>query len=84
MGYTKSEDTPEAMSKRKRVGLRVKLLLEERGWSQARLAKLAHMPQSRISDILGGSVNLTINSIVALEKALGASIIDIANPNATE
>jgi len=67
------------VAKRKLMARRVRSLLDEREWSQARLAREAKLTPSHITHILDGTLNPTINTIFALEKAFGAVIIEVAD-----
>ncbi|TSA38993.1 MAG: XRE family transcriptional regulator [Porphyromonadaceae bacterium] len=50
-------------------------LLKERGWSQKEFAKRLGKHESEVSRWLSGLHNLTLDSIVKMEVALGKEII---------
>lgn len=81
MRYNKLQDTPEAMSKKLLIAKRIRSLLKEKDLTQVRLAELSNVEESRISRILKGTENPTINTIFALEKAFGESILTVAGSN---
>jgi transcriptional regulator with XRE-family HTH domain len=55
-----------------------------RGWKQRDLAMHSGLPVSYISRILSGKVNLTLETIVKLEAAVGEDIVKVAeHPNAS-
>jgi transcriptional regulator with XRE-family HTH domain len=59
------------------ISERIKAILEEKDWYQQQLADGIGSNKSNISQILHGNVNLTLETIVALEEALGESIIQV-------
>lgn len=67
------------MEKTLRLQIAEKILriLEEKGLKQQELADSADMTKSYLSRILHGSINLTIDTIEKLEKALKMPIITI-------
>ena len=56
---------------------RIKAILEEKDWYQQELVDRVGTNKSNISQILHGNVNLTLETIVALEEALGKKIIEV-------
>jgi transcriptional regulator with XRE-family HTH domain len=60
---------------RTQVSQRIKAILKEKGLKQQELADSAGMSKSYLSRILHGTINPTIETIEALEKALQAHII---------
>lgn len=64
------------------IALNVLTLLEQKGWSQARLAQEMDVSATQVSKIVKGQVNFTLESISKLEKALGHSLlkIDVIDP----
>lgn len=59
------------------IGQRIKAILEEKDWFQQQLADGAGTNKANISNILQGNVNLTLETIVALEEALGRTLIRV-------
>lgn len=57
------------------ISERVHHILEEKGWTQADLAKAMEKSTSEVSKWLTGLHNLTLKSIVKMEMALGQKII---------
>jgi transcriptional regulator with XRE-family HTH domain len=61
------------------IAERIKTILEEKDWFQQELVRRTGMHKGHISLLLNGEVNLTLETIVALEEALGEPIIEVAN-----
>ncbi len=59
------------------IALNVLTLLEQKKWSQARLAQKMGVSAAQVSKIVKGQVNFTLESIAKLEIALGRKILDI-------
>ena len=59
------------------IALNVLTLLEEKSWSQARLAKELDVSAQHVSNIVKGKVNFTLESIAKLEAALGSKLFEI-------
>ncbi|QAA80824.1 XRE family transcriptional regulator [Aequorivita sp. H23M31] len=59
------------------IALNVLTLLEEKNWSQARLATELKVSAQHISNIVKGRVNFTLESIAKLEAALGNKLFEI-------
>lgn len=59
------------MDIRKQVGLNVRRLREERGWSQERLAFEADLHRTYVSDMERGNRNPTVIVLQKLANALG-------------
>ena len=55
-------------------GIRLKKLRKERGISQEKLAELANIDRTYVTDIEGGKRNISIVIIERIAKALGLSI----------
>jgi transcriptional regulator with XRE-family HTH domain len=73
--------------KRREISERIKAVLAERGWSQNQLAEAMGVPRSYVTRILTvtkTSSPPTLRTIVAIEKALQASIIDISRSQIKE
>lgn len=64
------------------IALNVLTLLEQKGWSQARLAQEMDVSATQVSKIVKGQVNFTLESISKLENALGQTLlkIDVIDP----
>ena len=60
----------------KQVAERISAVLDEKGLKQQDLADSTGMTKSYISQILHGTVNLTLETIEAIEKALKAPIVE--------
>lgn len=58
------------------ISERIKEILEEKDWFQQQLADAIGTNKANISNILHGKVNLTLETIVALEEALGEKIVE--------
>lgn len=59
------------------IALNVLTLLEQKGWSQLRLAQEMGVSAAQVSKIVKGQVNFTLESISKLEIALGHKIISV-------
>ena len=57
------------------IAMQLGKLLEEKGWTQRRLAQETGKKESYISRILSGGGNPTLKTIVELEEALNAEIL---------
>ena len=55
------------------VGHRIRVLRNERGWSQTRLAAILETTQSNISGLERGTRSLTVHQVVRLARALRCS-----------
>lgn len=63
------------------VAIKVRHRMEELGWTQKRLADAIGCTQQHISILLNGRVNMTLETISKLEKALEFNLIgDILSP----
>ncbi len=62
---------------RKAIGERVTALLEKKDWTQAMLAEKTGISKPRINVILKGTENLSVDTIIRLEVALGEKIVKI-------
>jgi transcriptional regulator with XRE-family HTH domain len=60
----------------KQVAERISAVLEEKGLKQQDLADSTGMTKSYVSQILHGTVNLTLETIELIEKALKAPIVE--------
>lgn len=57
------------------IASRIRAILEEKGWRQQDLVRASGLTKAYISLILSGSMNLTLETIETLEKALKEPII---------
>ena len=57
------------------IALRVRRRMDELGWPQKKLAETLECSQQHISSLLNGKVNMTLETIAKLEKALDFSLI---------
>lgn len=73
-------DTEEA----RRLGLRLKALREDRNLSQRDLATLVGMSGPQLSKIESGAFDLRLSTVQTLLRTMGASLADIAGPDAPE
>ena len=67
-----------ARTNARKVALRVLVILDERGMSQAELAEKMGVSRQQVTKILKGEENFTFETIDKLEKALGVTLITIA------
>jgi transcriptional regulator with XRE-family HTH domain len=59
------------------IALNVLTLLQQKGWSQLRLAQEMGVSATQVSKIVKGQVNFTLESISRLELAIGQKMINI-------
>lgn len=64
-------------TKKELIAKRVREILEEKEWSQQRLADAMRVNKSYVSKILAGEQNMTLSGIYSIEKALSTPIIEI-------
>ena len=64
-------------TKKELIALRVRTVLDEKGWSQQKLADAMGVNKSYVSKILAGEQNMTWEGITTIERALNSPIIDI-------
>lgn len=69
--------------KQREIAIRVRALLKESKHSQKWLADETELGEPSISAILKGARNLTLDTIVRLEIALGAKVIVIPKDSKT-
>lgn len=60
------------------IASRIDSVMKSKGISKKELAALTHRRPSDVTRWLGGGHNFTCRTIALIEKALGASIIEIA------
>jgi transcriptional regulator with XRE-family HTH domain len=68
----------------RRIGLRLRALRDDKNLSQRNVAKLAGMSGPQLSKIESGSLDLRVSTVQSLLRAMGASLSDIAGPDAPE
>jgi transcriptional regulator with XRE-family HTH domain len=61
------------------VADRIKEILEKKGWKQADLVRETGFTKARISLILSGDRNLTLETVEILQKALKTPILKVAS-----
>jgi transcriptional regulator with XRE-family HTH domain len=64
-------------SLKKQTGARIRAILKEKGWKQADLARKTGMTPARISLILSGEKNLTLDTVESLEETLESPILQV-------
>lgn len=57
------------------IAIKVRSRMKELGWSQVQLSKALNCTQQHISVLLGGRVNMTLETIAKLENALDFDLI---------
>jgi transcriptional regulator with XRE-family HTH domain len=62
------------------IAIRIKEVLNAKGWTQKDLAEKMEKRESEISRFLSGNHNMTLDTLFALEEILETDIIQIANP----
>lgn len=60
------------------IAIKVRSRMRELGWSQVQLSKALGCTQQHVSVILGGRVNMTLETIAKLENALDFDLIGTA------
>lgn len=68
-------DVNKFVSKNLEIVNKVRLALEDKGWSKTQLAKEMGKRPSEVSKWLSGMHNLTLKSIIKMENALGIDLI---------
>ena len=64
-------------TKKELIALRIRLILDDKGWTQQQLADAMEVNKSYVSKILAGEQNMTLEGITSIEKALNSTIIEI-------
>ncbi len=59
------------------TALRILDALDEKGWTQSRLAREMGVSRQQVAKIVKGKVNFTYESISKIEKALGITLVTI-------
>lgn len=62
-------------SLRFQIADRIREILDKKGWKQQQLADVSGLTKAYVSQIMAGSLNLTLDTIETLEKALKEPII---------
>ena len=57
------------------IALKVRRRMDELGWTQKKLAEALECSQQHVSILLNGKVNMTLETIAKLEKALNFNLI---------
>lgn len=73
----KAREESDWIVKSKKIAIRVLRTLKEKGLQQKELASLLKVTPQQVSKILKGNVNLTLETITKLEKALDIPLMDI-------
>jgi transcriptional regulator with XRE-family HTH domain len=60
-----------------KVADRIRTILAKKSWKQQQLADASGFTKSYISLILSGSINITLETVEILEKALNEPIIEV-------
>ncbi len=58
-------------------GKHLRVLREDKGFSQSYLSAIANIPKSQISRIERGEVNPTINTVKVIAEALGVNTLNM-------
>ncbi len=72
------------MDEARRIGVRLRALREDKNLNQRDVAHLAGMSAPQLSKIENGSLDLRVSTVQSLLRAMGASLSDIAGPDAPE
>jgi transcriptional regulator with XRE-family HTH domain len=59
------------------IASRIRAILEKKGWRQQDLVRASGLTKAYISLILSGSMNLTLETIETLERALKEPVIKV-------
>jgi predicted XRE-type DNA-binding protein len=72
------EDTPEEaanLSLRSDLMMKIEMIIEENGWTQAEAAKRCGVTQPRINDLLRGRISrFSLDALVNIASALGRKV----------
>jgi transcriptional regulator with XRE-family HTH domain len=63
------------LSLRMQVAARIREVLEEKGWTQQDLANESGLTKAYVSLLINGKLNLTLDTVDTLQKALGTQIL---------
>lgn len=61
------------------LGLKIKKLRTEKGFTQRELADIAEISKNYLGKIERGEANVTMQTIITIVKSLGVSLADIVN-----
>lgn len=56
---------------------RIKFLMQERGWSQGQLAKMAGLPRSTVTNMFRRETEPSLTSLIAIGKAFGLTPMQV-------
>ena len=73
----------EVRQKSWKLALRVLALLRKKGISQTELAERMNVSRQQVTKIVKGNENLTLETIVKMEQALGETLIEIPSSAST-
>jgi transcriptional regulator with XRE-family HTH domain len=59
------------------IAKRIREILDKKGWKQQRLADESGLTKAYVSKIMSGSLNLTLDTVKTLERALKEKIIEV-------
>jgi transcriptional regulator with XRE-family HTH domain len=62
------------------LGLRVRQLRLERGWSQSELAARVGIHRNYVRSIENGQRNISVRNLFALAEGLGVHVVDLLEP----
>lgn len=75
--------TPATQPIGKRLGLRIRLLRVERGWSQETLAELAGLHRNYIGHVERGELNISISQLAKIAEAFNVSPSELLDDSGT-
>lgn len=64
-------------SLRLQIADRIRGILAKKGWKQQQLANVSGLTKAYVSQILAGTLNLTLETIETLERALKEPVIKV-------
>jgi transcriptional regulator with XRE-family HTH domain len=67
------------MLHRKVIGVNLRRIRTARGWSQERLSDKSFLDQDYVGRVERGQVNVSVDSLAKIAKALGVEIIEFFN-----
>ncbi len=69
------KDQEEGLKHRKELCLKIAAAIHEKGWSQKQFAAKWGRPESQVSNLLNGKVDIHLSTIVEIEQVLGIELI---------